>query len=195
MRKTGVNRAKRLPEYARTLNREVKEELSWKCPFEVYYERKPFRKDDVSGVSTAQYERRGTDNATQLNGCNTDYGFHLNPDMLENIIKTTVGKYPQIRQTLCAVTRFFKCIVNTLPLPQIYIPKLAKVANTCCVSVRKIINMNIINAKNWTNAWVSLVAYGYGWYGISKIYWRTRNSETTDLVHFSSELQFGYSLR
>ena len=50
MRKTGVNWAKCLrPEYARTLNQEVKEELSWKCPFEVYYGRKPFRKDDISG--------------------------------------------------------------------------------------------------------------------------------------------------
>ena len=56
------------------------------------------------------------------------------------------------------------------------------------LSVWKIINMqgknnrgvialrNLINAtKNWANAWVSLVAYSYGWYGISKIYWRTRN--------------------
>ena len=95
--------------------------------------------------------------------------------MLENIIKTTVGKYPQIRQMLRAVSRFFKRFVNTFPLPQIYIPELAKVANIRRLSVQKIINMNIINAKDWTNAWVSLVAYGYGWYGISKIYWRTRN--------------------
>ena len=54
MRKTGVNWAKRLPEYARTLNQEVKEELFWKCPFEVYYGRKLFRNDDISGASTAQ---------------------------------------------------------------------------------------------------------------------------------------------
>ena len=54
MRKTGVNWAKCLPGYARTLNQEVKEELSWKCPFEVYYGRKTFRKDDISGASTAQ---------------------------------------------------------------------------------------------------------------------------------------------
>ena len=43
-----------MPEYARTLNQEVKEELSWKSPFEVYYGRKPFRKDKISGASTAQ---------------------------------------------------------------------------------------------------------------------------------------------
>lgn len=43
-----------MPEYARTLNQEVKEELFWKSPFEVYYGRKPFRKDKISGVSTAQ---------------------------------------------------------------------------------------------------------------------------------------------
>lgn len=54
MRKTGVNWAKYLPEYARTLSQEVKEELSWKCSFEVYHGRKPFRKDKMSGASTAQ---------------------------------------------------------------------------------------------------------------------------------------------
>ena len=31
-----------------------KEELSWKSPFEVYYGRKPFRKNDISEASTAQ---------------------------------------------------------------------------------------------------------------------------------------------
>ena len=127
------------------------------------------------------YQKRGKDNASQLNGCNTDYGPYLNPDILENIIKTTVGKYPQMRQTLRAVSRFFQRVVDTLPFPQVYIPELAEVANIRHLSVRKIINMkgknsaavialrNIINSKNWTNAWVSLVAYGYGWYVISKI--------------------------
>ena len=133
------------------------------------------------------YEKREKDNASQLNGCNTDYGPRLNPDILENIIKTTVGRYPQVRQTLRAVSRFFKRVVDTLPLSRIYIPELAEVTNIRHLSVRKIVNMkgkssgavialrNIINAKNWTNAWVSLVAFDYGWYGISKIYWRTRN--------------------
>ena len=49
-----MNWAKCLPEYARTLNQESKEELSWKSPFELYYGCKPFRKDDISGASTAQ---------------------------------------------------------------------------------------------------------------------------------------------
>ena len=52
--KTGVNWVKCLPDYARTLNCEPKEELSWKSPFEVYYGRKPFRKNYISGASTAQ---------------------------------------------------------------------------------------------------------------------------------------------
>ena len=128
------------------------------------------------------YEKQGKDN-----GCNTDYGPILNPDVLEIVIKTTVGRYPQMRQTLRAVSRFFKRVVDTLPLPRVYIPELAEVANIRHLSVRKIIKMkgknsgavialrNIINAKNWANAWVSLVACGYGWYGISKIYWRTRS--------------------
>lgn len=87
------------------------------------------------------YEKRGKDNASQLNGCNKDYGPPLNPDILENIIKTTVGRYPQMRQTLQAVSRFFKCVVDTLPLSRIYIPELAEVANIHHFSVRKIINM------------------------------------------------------
>lgn len=141
--------------------------------------------EDMS--NQCRYEKQGKDNASQLNGCNTDYGPHLNPDILKNIIKTTVGRYPQTRQTLRAVSRFFQRVVETLPFPQVYIPELAGVANIRHLSVRKIINVkgnnggavialrNIIHAKNWTNAWTSLVAYGYGRYGISKIYRRTRN--------------------
>ena len=133
------------------------------------------------------YEQQGNDRASQFNECNTDYGSFLNPDVLENIIETTVGRYPQMRQTPRAVSRFFKRIVDNVPLPQIYIPELADVADIHHLSVRKKINIkgknsgavialkNIINAKNWTNAWVRFVAYGYGWYGVSKIYWKTRN--------------------
>ncbi|KAL9956158.1 hypothetical protein ACROYT_G037599 [Oculina patagonica] len=41
MKKAGVNWAKSLPEYERALNLDPKEELAWKSPFEIYYERKP----------------------------------------------------------------------------------------------------------------------------------------------------------
>lgn len=41
MGKAGVNWVKSLPEYARSLNEDPKEELSWKSPFEIYYGRKP----------------------------------------------------------------------------------------------------------------------------------------------------------
>jgi len=44
MSKAGVNWVKSLPGYAKTLNYEAMEELSWKFPFKVYYGRKPFRK-------------------------------------------------------------------------------------------------------------------------------------------------------
>lgn len=59
------------------------------------------------------YEKQGKDNASQLNGCNTDYGPHLNPDILENITKTTVGRYPQMRQTC----ELFPDFSNTLLTP------------------------------------------------------------------------------
>ena len=86
-----------------------------------------------------------------------------------------------MRQTLLAVSKFCKRVVDTLPLPQVYIPELTEIANIRHLSVRKIINMkgknngavialrNIINAKNWINLCVSLVPYRYGWYGICKI--------------------------
>ena len=41
MKKAGFNWVKSLPEYARTLNLDPKEELAWKSPFEIYYGRKP----------------------------------------------------------------------------------------------------------------------------------------------------------
>lgn len=39
MGKAGVNWVKSLPEYARFLNEDPKEELSWKSPFEIYHGR------------------------------------------------------------------------------------------------------------------------------------------------------------
>ena len=65
------------------------------------------------------YEQHENDHESQSNKCNTHYGSFLNPDVLENIIETTVGRYPQMRQTLRAVSRFFKRIVDNVPLPQI----------------------------------------------------------------------------
>ena len=41
MGKAGVNWIKSLPDYARSLNLDLKEELSWKSPFEIYYGCKP----------------------------------------------------------------------------------------------------------------------------------------------------------
>ena len=91
------------------------------------------------------YKRRRKDNASQPNECNTDYGPYLNPDILEGIIKTTVGRYPQMPRTLQAVSRFFQRVVDTLPLPQVYIPELKEIANIRHLSVWKIIN---IKGKN-----------------------------------------------
>ena len=87
------------------------------------------------------YEQQKKGHASQSNECNTDHGSYLNPDVLENIIETTVGRYPQMRQTLRAVPRFFKRVVNNVPFPQIHIPELADVTDVHHLSVRKIINM------------------------------------------------------
>ena len=40
MGRRGVNWAKGLPNYARILNEDAREELGWKSPFEIYYGRK-----------------------------------------------------------------------------------------------------------------------------------------------------------
>ena len=40
MGRRGVNWAKSLPNYARMLNEDAREELGWKSPFEIYYGRK-----------------------------------------------------------------------------------------------------------------------------------------------------------
>ena len=87
------------------------------------------------------YEQQKKDHASQSYECNTDYGPYLNPDVLENITETTLGRYPQMRQTLRAVLRFFKRVVNKVPFPQIHIPELADVTDIHHLSVRKIINM------------------------------------------------------
>ena len=58
----------------------------------------------------------GKGNASQLNERNTDYGPQLNPDILENIIKTTVGRYPQMRQKC----KLFPDFLNALSIPSYF---------------------------------------------------------------------------
>ena len=89
-----------------------------------------------------------------------------------------------MRQTLRSVSRFFKRVVDNVPLPRVYIPELAGVPDIRHISLRKILNLKgrsssvinelrkMINAVNWLNAWLSLISYSYGWFGVSKIYWR-----------------------
>jgi len=52
MGKAGVNWIKSLPDYARSLNQDPKEELFWKTPFEIYYGRKP----NVAGTGNPNME-------------------------------------------------------------------------------------------------------------------------------------------
>ena len=54
MKNGGVNWVKSLPEYAKTLNEEPREELSWKSAFEVYYGRKFNHADRLSEFPVAQ---------------------------------------------------------------------------------------------------------------------------------------------
>lgn len=52
MGKAGVNWIKSLPDYARSLNQDPKEELFWKTPFEIYYGRKP----NIAGTGNPNVE-------------------------------------------------------------------------------------------------------------------------------------------
>ena len=76
-------------------------------------------------------------------------------------------------------------MVDNVLLTRVYIPEVAGVADIRHISLKKIINLKgrsssvinemrkmIINAVNWLNAWLSLLSYGNGWFGVSKIYWR-----------------------
>ncbi|KAL9957913.1 hypothetical protein ACROYT_G034868 [Oculina patagonica] len=54
MKNGGANWVKSLQKYAKTLNEEPREELSWKSPFEVYYGRKVNRFDRLSELPVAQ---------------------------------------------------------------------------------------------------------------------------------------------
>ena len=66
---------------------------------------------------------------------------YLNPDTLEKVIKAALKTSPQMRQTLRAVSRFFQRVVDSVPLPQIYIPGLEDYSDIRHVSLRSIIKM------------------------------------------------------
>ena len=89
-----------------------------------------------------------------------------------------------MRQTLRVVSRFFQRVVDSVPLPQIYIPELEDYSDIRHVSLRRIIKIKgknsgvvialrqLINSSNWANAWISLVTCGLGWFAVSKIDWK-----------------------
>lgn len=116
-------------------------------------------------------------------------GPYLNPDCFEEIIQQTLDMYPYMRQALRAVSRSFKNIVDRQPLPMIYLPELNDMLDIQHVSVRRIMKLKgknsgvvlrlreIINCVKWAFAWLSFIAAGYGWFFISKIYWKGLNSK------------------
>ena len=109
----------------------------------------------------------------------------LNADMLELIITHSLAMYPFMRQSLRLVSRYFLDVVDRYPLPRIYIPELFPPENTNnIVSVRKIMRMKgrsgsavmelhrLINHPKWINAWLIIIACQYGWFDISRIFWK-----------------------
>ena len=108
----------------------------------------------------------------------------LNQDILEEIIRQTLAMSPYMRQPLRAVSRFFRDTVDKQPLPKVYIPELNNILDICHVCVRKIMLLKgkasgavirlreIINHVKWASAWISFVALGQCWFGISSIFWR-----------------------
>ena len=49
----------------------------------------------------------------------------------------TLAMYPYMRQTLRAVSRFFKYTVDRQPLPRVHLPELSKVADIKKANLRK----------------------------------------------------------
>ena len=81
--------------------------------------------------------------------------------------------YPYMRQTLRAVSRFFKYAVERQPLPRVHLPELSNMAIKVKCSGAVIRPREIINSVKWASAWLSFMAAGLGWYEISHIYWKS----------------------
>ena len=91
-----------------------------------------------------------------------------------------------MRQSLRAVSRFFRETVDKEPMPNVYIPEINDITNIRHVSMRKIMVLKgkatgvvirlpeLINHTKFASAWLSFIAAGLGWYSISHIYWKRR---------------------
>ena len=102
MSNTGINWVKCLPDYARTLNCEPKEELSWKSPFKVYYGRKPFRKNDISHELQVTRIRKAAALASKR--CESRMikkGLRNNPPSVYDIGEKVLIRYPTAKK-LCS---------------------------------------------------------------------------------------------
>lgn len=88
----------------------------------------------------------------------------LNIDVQEKIIMWTLAMNPYMWQTLRAVSRFFKYIIDRQPLPRVHLPELSNAADIKKVSMRKIMAIKgkcsgavtrlreIINSVKWASA-------------------------------------------
>ena len=97
----------------------------------------------------------------------------------------TLAMHPYMRQTLRAVSRFFKYTVDGQLLPRVHLPELSNVADIKKVNTKKIMAIKgkcsgavfrlreIINSVKWASAWLSFKAAGLCWYEISHIYWKS----------------------
>ena len=63
----------------------------------------------------------GPNSVNQPNALSSSTGPYLNPDILEEIIRSS---YPHMRPTLRAVSRFFRTVVDREQLLRVYIPEL-----------------------------------------------------------------------
>lgn len=127
LRKTEVNWVKCLPDYARTLNDEPNEELSWKSAVEVYYGWKPFRKS-ISETSTAQEWNVDEEAYERLTSSRPkDYKSH-------DIQVTRIGKAATLPNKKCE-SRMIKKGLRNNP-PSIY--DIGKKVLICCPEAKKL---------------------------------------------------------
>ena len=95
MGKAGVNWIQSLPDFARSLNLDPKEELSWKSPFEIYYGRKP-NVVSTGNPHVEEWDMTSKKYQSMIHPCSKDYSEHeTNLHAIRNLASSATRKCAQ----------------------------------------------------------------------------------------------------
>ena len=108
-------------------------------------------------------------------------------EILQLILRKCVNSDPSQRFILEKVSKQFREIVNTFPLPEIYLDPSILPQVPTVISVRRLVGIygrfsgvtieirRIINNNKWFNAWMELSEGENRWFSIQSIYLRRRD--------------------